>query len=114
MLGRKRYLPAIHSKGKTKSRAERQAVSAVLQGSAADLMKMAMIKVEETLQQANLPATLVLQVHDELIFEIKESQVVIIANIIKQIMENAMKLSVATPVNVSLGKSWGNLNTLIN
>jgi DNA polymerase I-like protein with 3'-5' exonuclease and polymerase domains len=109
-LGRKRFLPEINSSiPKERRRAERQAVNSVCQGSAADIAKMAMIKIYQSINSNGYRAALVLQLHDELLFEVKEDHVEAVKAIIKECMENTMPLSVPLPVKISTGKSWGSL-----
>lgn len=115
ILKRRRYLPGIHSdQFKVRARAERQAVNAILQGSGADLMKVAMISIHNALKSMNLSATLLVQLHDELIFEVKEELLPVIFPVIKSIMEDvskSMQLTVSTPVHVKVGKTWGSLKS---
>ncbi|XP_012557615.2 DNA polymerase theta isoform X1 [Hydra vulgaris] len=125
--GRKRYLPAINSKiTNDKSHAERQAVNTTIQGSAADLVKIAMnnidIKLNEIfgnscfnkLAEKSQPkgAYLVLQIHDELLYEVNKENVDIVIKLIRREMESAIILSVKMPVKVKIGSSWGTLKDI--
>ena len=106
ILGRRRYIPAINSRNKTeKAAAERIAVNTPIQGSAADIVKTAMIKLDKKLEKS--PARLLLQVHDELIFECPEEEAAGTSKIIMQEMENAVQLSIPLRVNIEIGRSWG-------
>ena len=86
--------------------AERNAINAPIQGSAADIIKMAMINVDETIKEQDFKSKLLLQVHDELVFDVHKSEVKILKNIIKDNMENALLLSVPLKVEVGQGPNW--------
>ena len=137
LLGRKRFLPGIHSSNvHARSQAERQAVNSTIQGSAADLVKTAMVNVDrEVGARYGVPSTcllpggvggvvvvdppqcrhaayLVLQLHDELLYEVLEQDLQEVAGIVRHEMENALQLSVRFPVKVKTGYSWGKLEPL--
>ena len=110
LFGRRRPIMNINSRNKLeKSAAERIAVNTPVQGSAADIVKTAMLKVSEELAKTASPARLLLQVHDELIFECPDDKKTIDATIalIKDKMENAVKLNVPLRVSIEYGKNWG-------
>ena len=110
IFGRRRPILAINSRNKVeKSAAERIAVNTPVQGSAADIVKKAMLNVSAALEESGSPAKLLLQVHDELIFECPDDQATIDATIalIKDKMENAVKLNVPLRVSIEYGKNWG-------
>ncbi len=110
LFGRRRPIMNINSRNKLeKSAAERIAVNTPVQGSAADIVKTAMLAVNEALAKTKSPARLLLQVHDELIFECPDDQATIDATIalIKDKMENAVKLNVPLRVSIEYGKNWG-------
>ncbi len=110
LFGRRRPILNINSRNKLeKSAAERIAVNTPVQGSAADIVKKAMLNVSAALEEAKSPARLLLQVHDELIFECPDDKATIEATIaiIKDKMENAVKLSVPLRVSIEHGKNWG-------
>ena len=121
ICGRKRYLPKINSNNVTeRSHAERQAVNTTVQGSAADLVKKATIMINEKIKEIfgetclcsskdNKGAFIVLQIHDELLYEVCVESVDVVENIIKTCMENALKLAVKMPVKIRKGDSWGSL-----
>jgi DNA polymerase-1 len=110
LFGRKRFLPDIHSKNRTiKANAERVAVNSPIQGTAADIIKMAMIQIQNELDRNNLDTRMLLQVHDELIFEIPESEVDQVSNIVRQGMENVVELKVPLAVDMGVGSNWYDL-----
>jgi DNA polymerase-1 len=86
--------------------AEREATNAPLQGSAADLMKLAMVRIDRALEDAGLDATMLLQIHDELIFDVRRSQLGRVAALVREHMENAMTLSVPIEVTLKSGHNW--------
>jgi DNA polymerase-1 len=86
--------------------AERAAINAPLQGTAADIMKMAMIKMPRALTDAKLNAKMLLQVHDELIFEVPNDELEQTATLVKSVMENVVKLDVPLIAEAGSGKSW--------
>ncbi len=111
IFGRKCWLPAINSKnGAERSFAERQAINAPLQGSAADIIKRAMIRMPQALKDANLKARMLLQVHDELLFEAPETEAAKVIKVAQQVMADAcdpvLELSVPLVVEASSGASW--------
>jgi len=107
LLGRRRYIPELNSPNRTyREFAERAAVNMPIQGTAADIVKIAMIRVHKQLRDAGLRAQLVLQVHDELVFDIPESEVARAVPIIKQAMEGAFDLRAPLKVDVKAGKDW--------
>ena len=107
LFGRKRYINGIDSKNKTiKAQAERMAVNTVIQGTAAEVLKKVMLKVYETLKDKD-DIALLLQVHDELIFEVEESSVEKYSEILADIMKNTVKLEdVNLNININIGKNW--------
>jgi len=111
-FGRRRYFESIKSSLPfIRASAERMAQNAPIQGTAADLIRIAMKKVDDTLEKDGLlkKAHIILQVHDELIYEVEESVIPEVAKIIKRGMESVAKLSVPLEVNISTGDSWGSL-----
>ena len=108
LFGRKRFLPEINSSVvMVKKGAERMAINAPIQGTAADMIKMAMIKIFEQVKDDDVK--MLLQVHDELIFEIKENKAQDMGEKIKNIMENIIKLEVPVIVDLAIGDNWGEL-----
>ncbi|CAD7800109.1 DNA polymerase I [Chryseobacterium aquaeductus] len=107
ILGRKRHLKDINSGNfVVRAHAERNAVNAPIQGSAADVVKIAMIKIDKELQLQKLQTKMLLQVHDELLFESPIDEVEVATNIIKTEMENAIETQVPLLVEVGVGKNW--------
>lgn len=108
ILGRRLYLPEISSRNvMQRNAAERAAINAPMQGTAADIIKKAMIEVNTMIsQEYNCEVKMVMQVHDELVFEVQKNKVKEIATRIKEIMEDAVKLSVPLEVNVDTGYNW--------
>ncbi|EHN59826.1 DNA polymerase I [Oenococcus kitaharae DSM 17330] len=104
---RRRYLPDIHSKNfNLRSFAERTATNTPIQGSAADIIKIAMIKMQEALTSKNLQARMLLQVHDELIFEAPDSEIEILEKLVPAVMDSAVKLNVPLRVEAHYGANW--------
>lgn len=107
LFARRRYLPELSSSnGMTRSFGERVARNAPIQGTAADIIKIAMIKVFERLEKENMKSRLILQVHDELIVEAPENEAEKAAQIVKEEMQNAVSLKVALEADVHIGKNW--------
>ena len=104
-FGRKCFIRGI-TDPKTKGLASRAAINAPIQGGAADIIKMAMQKVVQKIKEANLDATLLLQVHDELVFEVKEDQIDAIKVLLKETMENAVSLSTPLIVEIGIADNW--------
>jgi len=86
--------------------AEREATNAPLQGSAADLMKLAMVRIDRAIAEAGFDATLLLQIHDELIFEVRKEALSGVAALVREHMENAIALSVPVEVTLKSGNNW--------
>jgi len=106
ITGRRRYLPAINSRNfNQRSFDERNAVNAPIQGTAADLMKLAMIEVHRAMRAGELAADMLLQVHDELVFEVDEAEAA--GQRVTALMEGVMDLRVPLEVEVKLGRNWG-------
>ena len=111
MFGRVRPIPDINSKNANqRGFAERTAVNTPLQGTAADLIKLAMIRIDKLLAERDQAARMTLQVHDELVFEIPEAEVATVRMMVKQEMENVHPLSVPLLVEIGVGKNWRDLD----
>ncbi|MEL4307260.1 DNA polymerase I [Joostella sp. CR20] len=107
ILGRRRYLKDINSRNQVvRGAAERNAVNAPIQGSAADIIKIAMINIQQKLKEGNFKTKMLLQVHDELVFDAHKEELDIIKNLIKTEMENAHTLSVPLDVEIGTGNNW--------
>ena len=104
---RRRYLPDINSRNfNLRTFAERTAMNTPIQGSAADILKVAMVKVAKRLEEENLEAKMLLQVHDELVFEAPESEIPALKKIVEETMEHAIELTVPLTVESSSGDTW--------
>lgn len=107
LLHRRRYIPDITSRNfNLRSFAERTAMNTPIQGSAADIIKLAMVKFNEKVKDTNYHAKLLLQVHDELIFELPKSEVEDFSEFVEEIMENALELDVPLKIDSSYGSTW--------
>ena len=107
VLGRRRYLPDIHSRNQVvRGAAERNAVNAPIQGSAADIIKIAMIRIDDELMRRQLQTRMLLQVHDELVFDVPKTELEIVKPLIKEAMENAFSLAVPLVADLGVGNNW--------
>ncbi|KHO62134.1 DNA polymerase I [Thermoanaerobacter sp. YS13] len=107
IMNRRRYIPEINSKNFTqRSQGERLAMNAPIQGSAADIIKMAMVKVYNDLKKLKLKSKLILQVHDELVVDTYKDEVEIVKKILKNNMENVVQLKVPLVVEIGVGPNW--------
>jgi DNA polymerase-1 len=99
-------LPNINASNRTRREfAERTAINTPIQGTAADIIKLAMIKVDQELKKTRLKAKMLLQIHDELVFEVPENEVEQTEKLVKECMESVMKLDVPLIVNISVGRN---------
>lgn len=107
LLGRRRALPDLASRNRTlRQAAERMATNTVIQGTAADLIKKAMVEVDERLRREGLSAQMLLQVHDELVFELPEGEQGRLSELVRERMEGVAELAVPLTVEIGVGKSW--------
>ena len=107
VLGRRRYLKDINSQNAVvRGAAERNAVNAPIQGSAADIIKIAMINIHRRMEKENLQSKMLLQVHDELVFDVPKTEVETLSVMVKEEMENAFSLEVPLLVEVGMGENW--------
>jgi DNA polymerase-1 len=107
IFGRRRYLPDINSRNATvRSLAERNAVNAPIQGTSADIIKKAMIEVDRRISEAGLRSRMVLQIHDELVFDAVAEEAETLKGIVTEEMENVVELSVPLTVECNYGKNW--------
>ncbi len=107
LLGRRRYVPELQSKNaQLVATAERMAINAPIQGTAADLIKMAMVAISRRLAQEQLSGRMLLQVHDELLFEVEEGSVAPVMALVRECMENVMMLRVPLKVDIGTGANW--------
>lgn len=109
IYGRRRYFPSIKDRNfSVRSRAEREAINMPIQGTASDIVKIAMLKADAALKRENLKTRMIMQVHDELLFESPDAEVEKVLEIIKREMESAVKLDVPLTVEIGAGKNWMN------
>ncbi len=107
LLNRRRYIPQINAKdAMQRSFAERTAMNTPIQGSAADLIKVAMIAIYQKLKKESLETKMLLQVHDELVFDVPDKELIDVKKIVKDNMENVLKLDVPINVSFKMGKNW--------
>lgn len=107
LLGRRLYLPEINaSNGMRRQAAERLAINAPMQGSAADIIKVAMLKVDQWLQRGEVDASLIMQVHDELVLEVADSDLEQVQAELCSLMSDAAELAVPLLVEAGVGKNW--------
>lgn len=107
LLGRRCAIPEILSKnGAVRSYAERNAINYPIQGSAADIIKVAMVDIDRTLTDEKIPARMLLQVHDELVFEVRDSELERVTELVRQAMENAVELDLPLKVDIGTGENW--------
>ncbi len=108
LLKRRRYLPNINSEnGHLRGEAERAAINTPIQGTAADLIKMAMINIAQRMKKEHLGTRMLLQVHDELVFEVPQGELTAASKLIRQEMEGVYPLRIPLKVDISWGKNWG-------
>ena len=107
MFGRRRYIPEIRSRDRNVFlAAQRAAVNTPLQGTAADIIKIAMIELQQEVEKRQLWSRMTMQVHDELVFEVPEAEKEEVSKLVRDRMENVCKLAVPLTVDLSLGRNW--------
>jgi DNA polymerase-1 len=111
LLGRRRYFPGLKNQSNfnTRGREEREAINAPIQGTAADIMKIAMLRLPPALTQAGLHARMLLQVHDELVLEVPQAELKQTSALVQDVMENAYHLSIPLVTEARSGPSWGDM-----
>jgi DNA polymerase-1 len=110
LFGRIRPIPDINSKNyNLRGFAERTAVNTPLQGTAADLIKLAMIRIDSAIGERELKSRMTLQVHDELVFEVPEEELDIMRSLVREEMENVYEIAVPLLVEIGVGKNWRDL-----
>ncbi|MBI1855665.1 MAG: hypothetical protein HYR93_07355 [Chloroflexi bacterium] len=114
LLGRRRYFPALQSRQNVqmKNREEREAINAPIQGTAADIMKIAMLRIPPALKKAKLSAQMLLQVHDELVLEVPKAELENTVEVVKEVMESAYRLDIPLETEARSGPSWGEMKVL--
>jgi DNA polymerase-1 len=111
LMGRRRQTPQLNSSNRiVRQEAERSALNTPLQGTAADIIKAAMLDVESALQGANLSAAMLLQIHDELLFEVDRAELADTVRLVRRVMEGVVQLKVPLTVDMRVGESWGEMN----
>lgn len=107
ILGRRRYIPEIKNKNQgIRQFAQRQAVNAPIQGSASDLIKLAMVDIHKEIKLKKLASTMIMQIHDELVFNVPDNEFKSFASLVRDRMENILKLDVPVRVDIKKGKNW--------
>jgi len=107
VFGRRLYLPEINARnGQRRQYAERTAINAPMQGTAADIIKRAMLAVDDWLQQSDLKCKMIMQVHDELVFEVPDSELEVVRQKVAELMQSAAELAVPLLVDVGVGLNW--------
>jgi DNA polymerase I len=114
LLGRRRYFPGLKNQSNynTRNREEREAINAPIQGTAADIMKIAMLRVPVALAEAGLTGRILLQVHDELVLEVPEDELKRSASLVQEVMENAYQMSIPLVTEARSGSNWGEMTAL--
>jgi DNA polymerase-1 len=114
LMGRRRYFPGLknQSNHNIRSREEREAINAPIQGTAADIMKLAMLRMPDALRKAGLTAHMLLQVHDELVLECPEAEALPTARVACSVMEGAYTLSIPLATEARSGKNWGEMKVI--
>ncbi len=111
ILGRRRYIPEINSSNaQVRAAAERMAINMPVQGTSADIIKLAMVSLHQEMERRGLESGMILQVHDELVFEVPQGELEEMRGLVEEIMPRAMELSVPLKVQVKAGKNWGELD----
>jgi DNA polymerase-1 len=107
ILGRRRYVPDVNSRNATvRGFAERNAINAPIQGSAADMIKLAMVRIQDWLKAEKLATRMTLQVHDELLFDVPQHELEVVREPIVNLMQNALPLSIPVLVESGVGNNW--------
>ena len=107
LFGRRRFIPELASSAvAVRNFGERMAINTPIQGTAADLIKLAMINIQKRLTQENLGSKMILQVHDELVFEVPDREIEPMKKLVKEEMEGVLTLSVPIKVDMGVGKNW--------
>jgi len=114
LLGRRRYFPNLQkgTNNAMRQREEREAINAPIQGTAADIIKLAMFQLPPAFAKAGLQGSMLLQIHDELIFEVPESELEKTVHVAKDVMEHTMQLDVPLITEARTGSNWGELEPL--
>jgi DNA polymerase-1 len=110
VMGRRRFIPEINSPNRqVRQSAERMAINAPVQGTSADIIKVAMINIHQEMRRRGLKSKMLLQIHDELIFELPEEETEEMKSLVAEIMPQAIKLCVPLKIDIKMGKNWGEM-----
>jgi DNA polymerase-1 len=110
LLGRRRFIPDINSSNRqVREAAERMAINMPVQGTSADIIKVAMINLYREMEKQRLRSKMLLQVHDELVFEVPEEEIEIMHRLVPEVMSSAVELSIPLKVDTKEGKNWGEM-----
>lgn len=110
LLGRRRYIPEINSSnGQVRAAAERMAINMPVQGTSADIIKVAMVQLQQRLDEMKLQTRMILQIHDELLFEVPPDELEAARELVNEVMPRALELSVPLKVGISVGANWGEM-----
>ncbi len=113
LLGRRRYLPEIMSTNRqVREGAERMAINAPVQGTSADIIKVAMIQIHAEMRRRGMQSKMLLQIHDELLFESPEEELPLLTEVVRDLMPNAMELIVPLKVDLKAGPNWADMKPL--
>ena len=111
LLGRRRYLPELKAQNRQLvSAGERMAINMPIQGTAADMIKIAMVRLDRRMAESHLKSRMILQVHDELVFEAEPAELDVLKPLVKDMMENALTMIVPVKVDVKAGKNWDEMS----
>ena len=115
-MGRRRYFPGLQTQlnANLKNREEREAINAPIQGTAADIMKLAMLNIQPALHKKNLNGRMILQVHDELVLECPRSELEQTAHVVQQVMETAYPISIPLTTEARWGMNWDELKPILD
>ena len=110
VMGRRRYIPEIKSPNRQiREAAERMAINMPVQGTSADVIKIAMINLHHQMERRGLKSKMTLQVHDELVFEVPPHEVDLMKGLISEVMPQALTLNVPLKIDIKMGKNWGEM-----
>ncbi len=110
VLGRRRYVPEIKSPNRQiREGAERMAINMPVQGTSADIIKVAMINIHREIERRNLKSKMILQVHDELVFEVHHEEINTVKELVAELMPSALKLTVPLKIDIKMGRNWGDM-----
>jgi len=110
LMGRKRYISDINSSNRNmRESAERMAINMPVQGTSADIIKVAMVNLYREMKQRGLKSKMLLQVHDELVFEVPEGELKEMQDLVPHLMSTAIKLSIPVKVDTKVGRNWGEM-----